>query len=73
MQVTSEPTLLMPASRLREVSSLLARACLSLRKTPSGAACLRLGRTIGIVRRESRSVKRAQRRGEVAVATTTGV
>ena len=32
MQVTSEPTLLMPASRLREVSSLLARAFLSLRK-----------------------------------------
>ena len=32
MQVTSEPILLIPASRLREVSSLLARAFLSLQK-----------------------------------------
>ena len=32
MQVTSEPILSIPASRLREVSSLLARAFLSLQK-----------------------------------------
>lgn len=45
MQVTSEPILLIPASRLREVSSLLARACLSLRKRrPVRRVCVSDGR-----------------------------